>query len=51
MGDKKFQVVINVFGDKRYWGNYTLKAADRKLAELAKAFELRDDEIWLEQAY
>ncbi|MBJ7671931.1 hypothetical protein [Weissella confusa] len=50
MGDKKFRVVANVFGDQRYWGNYSLKVAGSKLTELAKAFELSDSDIWLEQA-
>lgn len=50
MGDNKFRVVANVFGDQRYWGNYSLKAAASKLTELAKAFELSDSDIWLEKA-
>lgn len=50
MGDKKFRVVANVFDDQRYWGSYTLKEAGSKLTELAKAFELSDNDIWLEQA-
>ncbi|WP_164238626.1 hypothetical protein [Weissella cibaria] len=51
MGDKKFRVVANVFGDQRYWGNYSLKEAGNKLFELKEAFELSTSEIWLEQAY